>query len=97
MKTRTGFVSNSSSSNFILLKKYLTEDQINAILEYDRMELKAVGGSGEHTYEYGEFWTITEDEDVIRGYTSMDNDILYEKIKEMNPPMKAILEWTRNG
>jgi hypothetical protein len=33
MKTRAGFVSNSSSLSFVLLKKVLTEHQINKILE----------------------------------------------------------------
>lgn len=88
MKTRNGFVSNSSSSSFLLLKKYLTEDQINAILKYDETDLRLGNGS--------ESWHIKEDEDVIRGFTIMDNYILYNMIREMNPPMKAILEWNRD-
>lgn len=34
MKTRNGFVSNSSSSTFIVAKAYLTEKQIQAILDF---------------------------------------------------------------
>ena len=86
---RNGFISNSSSSSFILLKKYLTEDQINAIVEYDEVDLIKDNGS--------ESWHIKEEDDIIRGSTFMDNDILYNMIREMNPPMKAILEWIRDG
>ena len=89
MKMRNGFISNSSSSSFILLKKYLTEDQINAIVEYDEVDLIKDNGS--------ESWHIKEEDDIIRGSTFMDNDILYNMIREMNPPMKAILEWIRDG
>ena len=34
MKVRNGFVSNSSSSSFVIDKKYLTDEQIGKILNY---------------------------------------------------------------
>jgi len=89
LKIRTGFVSNSSSASFVLLKKYLTEDQIKKILVCNEKELKIE--------DYGESWHIREEEDVITGSTTMDNDILHGIIYEMNPPMKALLEWNRYG
>lgn len=90
MKIREGFVSNSSSASFILLKKYLTEEQIKTILKYDMKEIT-------HKDDYSECWSIKDEEDVIRGNTSMDNDILHGIIYEMNPPLKAVLEWRCDG
>ena len=86
MKLREGFVSNSSSASFVLLKKYLTEDQIDKILACNEKELKHEGG-------YSEDWHIKDEEDVITGFTVMDNGILHNLIYEMNPPMKALLKW----
>lgn len=89
MKLRNGFVSNSSSASFVLLKKYLTKDQIKEILACNEKELKHDGG-------YDEFWHIKDEEDVITGITTMDNDILHAILYEMNPPLKALLNWNKD-
>ena len=57
MKYRNGYVSNSSSASFILLNKYITEEQ------YEQFKEKAE--------EVG--WNISQDEDVVKGWTVMDN------------------------
>jgi hypothetical protein len=90
MKTREGFVSNSSSANFVLNKKYFTEGQIQKILECNKKDLEHEGG-------YSECWHIRDEGDTIVGSTIMDNDILRDMIYDMNPRLKAIIDWTRDG
>jgi len=81
MKIRSGFVSNSSSSSFILDKRYLSGIEIKKILTASNNLLF-------------EGWDIIEDEDFIKGFTSMDNGELHDFIKnEINPRMKAIVIW----
>ena len=66
MKTRQGFVSNSSSSSFIIGKSNLTNEQIGKILDHH----KIVENHGCHKYDS---WEITIEEDYIKGSTLMDN------------------------
>ena len=70
MKLRTGFVSNSSSSSFMIEKVNLTKEQIEAIRDHSDFARR-------HMYESiewpGDAWTITEDDYCIKGSTSMDN------------------------
>lgn len=42
MKVRNGFVSNSSSSSFVIKKKYLTDEQIGQIKNYHKEALRLV-------------------------------------------------------
>jgi hypothetical protein len=71
MKIRTGFVSNSSSSSFAIIKKELTEEQKKELLEYSKSEENEDG------------WNITEEEFFIRGYTIMDNNSISELFKKL--------------
>lgn len=67
LKYRIDFVTNSSSSSFIIAKKHLDEDQIEAIRSHSLLGEK-LGISC-----FDESWDIKEDEDFITGYTFMDN------------------------
>lgn len=67
MKVRKDFVTNSSSSSFIISKRCLDEDQIEAIREHSSLGKKL----GLECFD--EPWDISENNDYITGYTWMDN------------------------
>jgi hypothetical protein len=75
MKIRTSYVSNSSSSSFVINKKYLSQDQIDKIIYYaDFAEIGFERGDIELEYFDSEpVWEIEEKEDTIEGSTWMDN------------------------
>jgi len=86
MKTRLGFVSNSSSSSFIVSKNSLTEEQIEALHD---VCLLPIG-------EYRDEWNLNFRGSIISGMTYMDNgggeDGLFYWLKINGYPMGAF-EW----
>ena len=71
MKTRSGFVSNSSSSSFIVMKSKITGVEAAALLAFDSSDDNTDG------------WNIYEDGDCIRGFTIMDNCALSDYLKKV--------------
>lgn len=67
MKTRQGFVSNSSSASFVVALNMLTQTEIDTIMAYE--EITKCG-------RYNDSWIIwiNQDKGVIQGCTSMDNE-----------------------
>lgn len=68
MKKRTDFVTNSSSSSFVIEKKNLDADQLSAI----RMHA-ALGDKLGLPYAITDQWEITENDAYISGFTVVDN------------------------
>lgn len=91
MKVRNGFVSNSSSSSFVIPKKYLSEVALEKLHKH-------IEEAEKHNvyYDFGcvddlDSWSITENEDYVMGYTHMDNFDMGEfLIKYLNVPAEVI-------
>ncbi len=79
-KFRSDFVTNSSSSSFVLQSKKITKKQIAKILSFIESS--------------GDFWTVTFSGTVIKGDTFMDNAMIGELFKKMklNPKHYTIEE-----
>lgn len=91
MKIRNGFVSNSSSSSFVIPKDKLTEEQIQLIFNHSSEASK-------HTeyYNFGNVddpWCIRESEYYISGYCIMDNFDMYEYLINFLKIPKEIIKW----
>ena len=78
MKVRNGFVSNSSTSSFVIAKEALSELQIKSLLEYAESEDNCDG------------WSIREEKFFIKGYTIMDNGSIDPFIESLNIPEGSI-------
>ena len=76
MKIRNGFISNSSSSSFIVSLKDISVNELNKIMEY----------SDSSDAELRDTWHITVDASagILRGFTSMDNDDFDSYLKNNN-------------
>lgn len=89
MKIRNGFVSNSSSSSFIIDKKHLTEEQIDLIVNhFDEIRKRENEGTyNQHIHCYDE-WSVHDIDDKIEVSTSMDNFDMYSyliNVVKVNP------------
>jgi len=89
MKIRHGFVSNSSSSSFVIKKELLTKLQLYAIRNHMKVAEEMIEGFFVRDQDA---WTITETDKIIRGYTSMDNFDMYELFDELLIPRRFINE-----
>ncbi|WP_097005350.1 hypothetical protein [Lacrimispora amygdalina] len=67
MKFRADFVTNSSSSSFLICKKNLSDNQIKAINNHSELGKKLGLSYAE------EEWSIDESDNFISGHTGMDN------------------------
>ena len=80
MKTRSGFVSNSSSASFVIGLDKITAKQLDRLMNYDN-EAEARQGDG---------WGITKEDDCVRGWTIMDNGDMDEFMEEIGIDRKVV-------
>lgn len=74
MKVRQDFVTNSSSSSFVISKRHLDDDQILAINEHISLGKKM----GMYNCCSNHKWDIDENDKYIGGYTYQDNFSMYD-------------------
>jgi len=100
MKIRTGFVSNSSSSSFVISKYILSAIQVDKIYNHiniDDEEFDSQCGQPiDSKYRELNFpWTITQTEHEIRGSVFMDNFDMKNFLEAIGVKEKGISWGTR--
>lgn len=89
---RQGFISNSSSSSFIILKDRLSSTQIsmikNHIEVYKTLQLESY-----ENVDWTDAWTIEEKKDFILGDVSMDSFPMYEFLKDVIQIEMEYVHW----
>lgn len=90
MKINIGFISNSSSSSFIVKLDGLTYKQVRMIENYKDVIRELPG----FTYD-DPLWTIIVDEkrNVVEGYTLMDNFDMGRYLREVVLVDPETVEW----
>lgn len=93
MKIRNGFVSNSSSSSFIINADYVSAQQEKQIFNHIEESVPVGKDNGIDLYaREGDDWQVFKEEDKILCDVSMDNFNLLQFVKLIGVPDEAITE-----
>lgn len=89
MKNRTGFVSNSSSSSFVICLGDISDRQLNKIKNHIHFAQKM------RTIEWkneSDAWNIEVDEkkNIVRGWTWIDNFDMHEFLAQIRVPSDVV-------
>jgi len=87
MKTRDGFVSNSSSSSFLICKKDLTDTQIAKINNH----MEEAEKLGMYVNIHDE-WAIHDHGDALKLSTGMDNFDMVTFLNRIG--VREVIEWS---
>ena len=87
MKIRKDFVTNSSSSSFIIAKRHLDQDQIEAIRRHSEL------GEKLGILYSNEAWNIEENNKYIGGYTYLDNFDMEEFLNKIDVNTRHV-DWS---
>lgn len=87
MKTRQGFVSNSSSSSFVIQKRLLTPYQISLVKRH--IEIANRDFREDFYASESDQWSIHEMSDTIEGDTFMDNFDMRDFLLRIGVPEEA--------
>jgi len=83
MKVRFDFVTNSSSSSFVIAKSAITDEQKEKIFNYQYYAQEIMS-------DFEDCWQIDEDEYFIHGYTIMDNCEMQRFLELIGVPTTAV-------